>query len=168
MNDPSNDMLRWHHRLGHISFKKLKIMAKLGILPKKFLTCPIPVCTSCLFGKATRKPWRNRHPRKTDEMEGTITKPGQCVSVDQMESRTPGLIGQLRGMPTKLRYKVETVFVDHYSGLGYVHLQKSSSAEETIIAKQAFEQYAASFGIKILHYHADNGIFADNKWRQAV
>ena len=97
-----------------------------------------------------------------------ITKLGECVSVDQLESYMPGLIAQLRGTLTKARYKAATVFVDHFSGLGYMHLQQSTSAEATIEAKETFERYAALHQVSMLHYHADNGIFMDNKFRQAV
>ena len=120
--DISAEFLRWHHRLGHISPKKIRLMARMGILPKCLATCQVPLCTSCLFGKATKRPWRGKTPINKMEKE-TITHPGQCVSVDQLESSTPGLIAQMRGIPTKARYKVATVFVDHFSGLSYVHLQ---------------------------------------------
>ena len=40
------------------------------------------------------------------------------------------------------------------------------TADGTVLAKQAFERFAASHGIIIRHYHADNGRFADNKWRK--
>jgi hypothetical protein len=79
--------------------------------------------------------------------------------VDQLESSTPGLVAQLKGRPTIKRYKAATVFVDHFSGLSYVHLQKSTSADETVEAKDCFERYAASQGVRILHYFADNGRF---------
>jgi hypothetical protein len=35
-------------------------------------------------------------------------------------------------------------------------------------AKEAFEAYSQSFGVKIRHYHADNGRFADNLFLQSV
>jgi hypothetical protein len=35
-------------------------------------------------------------------------------------------------------------------------------------AKHAFEAFARSFGIRILHYHADNGRFADNLFLKDV
>jgi hypothetical protein len=88
--------------------------------------------------------------------------------VDQLASPTPGLIAQLRGIPTTQRYTAATVYVDHYSRLSFVFPQKSTNAEETIESKAAFERYAAAQGVQIKHYHADNGVFADNKWRQAV
>jgi hypothetical protein len=33
--------------------------------------------------------------------------------------------------------------------------------------KQAFEKFAADCGVRILHYHCDNGQFADNAWKQS-
>jgi hypothetical protein len=168
---PSNrsaEFLQWHHRLGHLSPKKMQLMARQGLLPKFLADCRVPLCTSCMYGKATRRRWRNKGFNNSAETSKVITQPGECVSIDQLESTTPGLIGQLRGTPTKARYQVATIFVDHATRFGYVHLQKSTSAEDTIQAKVAFEQQAANSGVKILHYHADNGIFADNKFRKAV
>ena len=163
----SQEFLKWHHRLGHLSPKKMQLMATQGIIPKKFANCPVPLCTACLFGKATRRPWRTK-PSKDAHESITITAPGQCVSVDQLESPTLGLILQLKGIPTKARYKVATVFVDHFSKLSFVHLQRSTSADETIIAKQRFERFASTYGIVIKNYHADNGRFADNKFRESI
>ena len=90
------------------------------------------------------------------------------VPVDQMISNTPGYIGHLRGTPTRDRYRVATIFVDHYSGIGYVYVQRSTSAKDTIEGKNLFEEWADTHGVTIKHYHADNGIFADNKFREAV
>ena len=44
---------------------------------------------------------------------------------------------------------------------------QDSSSDETIKAKRAFEQFAADHGVKILHYHCNNGRFADNTFKQA-
>jgi hypothetical protein len=49
-----------------------------------------------------------------------------------------------------------------------MHLQKSTSAADTIEAKEALERYANAHDVKIKHYHGDNGIFADNLFRKAV
>ena len=140
--DASAEFLKWHHRLGHASPRKIQMLAKMGILPKRLVNCRVPLCTACLFGKATRRPWRSKTPNNADETSRTVMAPGDCVSIDQLESPTPGLIAQLKGIPTKQRYKVATVFVDHFSRLSYVHLQKTTNAEETLEAKKAFEQFA--------------------------
>jgi hypothetical protein len=38
----------------------------------------------------------------------------------------------MKGWLNKKRYRVATIFVDHFSGLSYIHLQKSTNAEETV------------------------------------
>ena len=57
---PAAEFLRWHHKLNHMSAAKMQSMAKRGLLPKKLAKCQIPTCTSCLYGKATRRPWRTK------------------------------------------------------------------------------------------------------------
>ena len=95
----------------------------------------------------------------------TTTEPGQCISVDQLESRTPGLIAQVKGWLTKKRYQAATIFVDHYSSLPYVFLQKSTNAEDTLAAKISFERYAERHGVKV---QADNGRFVEMTFMQAI
>jgi hypothetical protein len=158
-------LLRYHHRTGHVPMAKLQEMARQGMIPKRLSKCQVPVCTACAYGRATRTPWRTKGKQNRTR---TITAPGQCVSIDQLVSPTPGYIAQLRGTPTRKRYQAATVFVDQYSGIGFVHVQKTTSADETIEAKEKFESWANSHGVAIRHYHADNGIFADNKFRAAV
>ena len=65
---------------------------------------------------------------------------------------------------TQQRYKYTTVFVDQASCMGFVYLQKTCSAQETIEAKRAFEQYAENLGVRVQAYHADNDIFKAKKW----
>ena len=79
----------------------------------------------------------------------------------------PGLQAQLRGKPTLSRYHYATVFVDHFSGLEYVHLHERNDAESILAGKVAFERYAHSHNVRIRHYHCDNGIFADKTFKQA-
>ena len=95
-------------------------------------------------------------------------QPGQCVSVDQLISGTPGLVGQTTGKLTTSRFSVATIFVDHYSDLDYVHVQETTSAADTVDAKKAFERFCEERGVKVMHYHADNGIFASNGFREEV
>ncbi|CAJ1929171.1 unnamed protein product [Cylindrotheca closterium] len=135
-------------------------MAKQGIIPRRLASVHPPTCSSCLFAKATRQQSRHKH-----WTEKTVVKtPGQVVSVDQLISPTPGLVAQMTGILTKKRYTCATIYVDQCSGLGFVYLQKSTSADETIMGKTAFEAYAKQHGATIKAYHADNGVFCANKW----
>ena len=164
LDNVSAEFLRWHHRFNHCSPKRLQLLAKRGVIPRRLARCPVPVCSACLYGKATRRPWRTK-PASLTGKQTVITKPGEVVSVDQMVSPTPGLIAQMTGFLTKKRYRYVTVFVDQATDFTYCYFQKSDSAEETIEGKEAFERKAAEHGVKILHYHADNGVFASKLWR---
>ena len=158
--DPHDELLHWHYRLGHLPFERIRHLARSGQLPKRLLTCKKPFCIACQYGKLTKRPWRV----KGDDKQSTnvATRPGQIVSVDELESNTPGFIAQLKGKLTQQRYNYATVFVDQYSVYSFVYLQRRITSEETVQAKHAFERAAEQRGVRILHYHADNGRFADN------
>ena len=81
--------------------------------------------------------------------------------MDQLESPVAGFVGQNKGYFFRKRYKVATIFVDHFSRLSYVYLQESTKGVQTLAAKRSFEAYASTHGVKIRHYHADNGRFAE-------
>ena len=158
--DPHDELLRWHYRLGHLPFNRIRQLALKGLLPKCLLACKKPFFSACQYGKMTKRPWWVKGDNKNATK--TATRPGQIVSVDQLESNTPGLITQLKGKLTQQRYKYATVFVDQFSGYTFIYLQKRLTSKETVMAKHAFESLADQRGVKILHYHADNGCFADN------
>ena len=173
VNDPvlpqdQADFLLLHEKLGHTPFPVLQKMSKCGLIPHKFQRCSIPVCASCQQGKQHKRPWRTRGSKPSPIGGKTIHAPGDCVSVDQLKSSTPGLIGQVKGWLTRERHHTATVFVDHHSDLTFVHVTPSDTSEETVEAKEAFERFAASFDVTIKHYHADNGRFADKLFREHV
>ena len=119
-----------------------------------------------MYGKQKRRPWRTKG-ETTKKLRSGMT-PGKCVSVDQLISATPGLIAQTTGWLANSQYKVATIFVYHYSDLDFTYVQETTSAEDTIKAKQAFEEFSKQRGVTIKHYHADNGIFASNGFREEV
>ena len=53
------------------------------------------------------------------------------------------------------------MFVDHASDFTYIHMHQHLTTDKTIDAKHAFEHLAEQHGVRILHYHCDNGRFAD-------
>jgi Reverse transcriptase (RNA-dependent DNA polymerase)/GAG-pre-integrase domain len=159
-------LLQWHNRLGHISMRRIQRMASLGMIPTQLARCQVPLCQACIYGMMTKRAWRTKG--EVSSIRKGATGPGKHVSVDQIESPTPGLIGQIKGIPTKARYRVATIFVDGFSSLAYIHLQQTTNASETLEAKHQFENYARSFGVNITHYHADNGRFIETVWRDDV
>ena len=151
-------LMRLHEQLSHCSFGQLKQMAEQGIIPNKFAKVPPPKCPSCLYGKAHREPWRTH---KIDPKIKPTTIPGAVVSIDQLESPVPGFVPIAKGQPTVRRYRGASVFVDHASDFTYVHMHQHLTTDKTIDAKYAFERLAEQHGVRILHYHCDNGRFAD-------
>ena len=139
------NLLKAHLRCGHLPFGILKQAAKQGILSSDILCEDNPKCPSCSHGESVQRSWRTKNvPRK---MAPAATEPGDCVSVDQMVSSVPGPLAQNSGRLTRKRHKTATVFVDHASRLGYVHVHTSTDATEALEAKHAFETCARSHGI---------------------
>jgi hypothetical protein len=93
-----------------------------------------------------------------------VREPGDCVSVDVLLSKTPGLVAQSKGWMTTSRYCYACVFVDHRSNFTYVHLLRAQNGDAVLEARRAFEATADLHGIRIKHYHADNGIFVAKQW----
>ena len=62
-------------------------MARNGLFDKKSLSI-IPMCAGCHCGKLTKKPWQSKGQQP---ILHTVTRPGQVVSVDQLESISTGL-----------------------------------------------------------------------------
>jgi hypothetical protein len=73
--------MRWHYRLSHLTFPKLKQLAFNGKIPKKLAKVLPPKCAGCLFGAMTELPWQGKEA-KADHKVFVATKPGECISVE--------------------------------------------------------------------------------------
>ena len=158
-----------HHRLFHLPYSIMFRLSKAGLLPKHFLRLKDwpPTCASCMFGAQHRTNWQtksSKHGKKSEPIKEDLTKPGQCVGVDQMISTQPGLITQEKGNMTQARIWACTVFLDYYTGYVFVALMRDLTLESTLSAKKEFEHLYAVRGVKVEHYHADNGRFYEPAW----
>ena len=56
------ELMSWHHRLHHLPFNLLFVLAKARFLPKSLLECQdkVPLCVACQFGKSHRRPLRTK------------------------------------------------------------------------------------------------------------
>ena len=142
---PEAELLMAHHQFQHISFSKLQDTAHQGIQPRRLAQCKIKTCSACLYGKAMKRAWRSKQERQRQWNQAL--KPRDVISADQMVSPVPGLIAQMVGFLMKQCYKYAPVFIDQVSRMGFLYHQKTCSAEETIEAKRAFENYAANQGV---------------------
>ena len=60
------------------------------------------------------------------------------------------------------------MFVHHYLQYSYSVIQTSLDGEQTLSAKNTFELHAATCGVEITSYRADNWKFAKTSFRDAV
>jgi len=157
-------LLRWHNCLSHMSFSKLQVLARQGRLPKQIATCEHPICSSCQMGKAHRRPVT--HISKMRPIDAEDLQPGDRVSVDQIESSTPGMVDTYSGKPTSARYHAASLYTDHASPYMYIKCHYSTGGAEAVLGKQKFEQLAATHGVKIKASRADNGIMSKKEYMQ--
>ena len=90
-SDLNKEFIKWHYRLGYMSYKTISIF---GILPKKLKDCDTPTCATCIFGGMIKKSSRLKPLKLPKDKSTNITCPGQCISVDQMEIKEECLITQ--------------------------------------------------------------------------
>jgi hypothetical protein len=163
--DNQAELMRWHYHLGHFAFKKLQQLACNSKIPKRLANVRAPRCSGCLFGAMNKVPWRGKEC-KVEHRVFTATKPGECISINHLQLTEPCFFGQAKGALTKTHYKSTTINVNQYSRLKFVYLMTSNlTLSETINTKRAFKNFATMQGVRILHYHCNNGWFANNNFK---
>ena len=164
------EFLDTHNRLQHMPSSEMFNLSIHGHLPKRFLKLKNkpPPCLSCILGKLQRRKWRTKGANDKNIRKLHHNKPGKCTSIDQIVSAQPGLVPRMSGRHTRDRITSATCFLDHKSSFGYSHLCTSTTQEETINAKAAYEKLASTHGVTVEAYHADNGRFAEKGFREAV
>jgi hypothetical protein len=91
MKEDSAKLLCYHYKYGHVPFRHLQEMAAHGTICH-LAHCAIPPCTTCLFGKAHKQP---KQTKAKCPITSEAKKPGDCVSVNVLQSLTPGLVAQM-------------------------------------------------------------------------
>jgi hypothetical protein len=76
-SDDQAELMRWHYRLGHLPFLRLKQLAINGEIPKKLAKVVPPKCAGCLFGAMMKIPWRGKETKSSHEVF-VATKPGEA------------------------------------------------------------------------------------------
>ena len=148
-------------------------LVKLGFLPSKFrkLKNKAPPCVSCLLGQAHRKPWRFKRTKDggLSSLRGKdISQPGETIGCDQLISAQPGLVPQSKGLLTRARIWAATIYIDYVTGYVHVGLMQDQSGDSTLQSKHDFEHLCATRDVKVKHYHADNGRFAERSFTDDV
>ena len=107
---PQAELLCWHYRLAHRSFKILRLLAYLRIIPYYLRLVHPLMCASYKYVKISRVPWRAQGPVNRGKNHPT-TRAGECVSVEQIKSFTTGFLAQLERHITRRAYRAATVFL---------------------------------------------------------
>ena len=119
---------------------KIQTLVALGVLSKNLLRAKVTTCSTCLHGSMTKQSWRTK-VRDSRRSLPPVTKPDDYISVDAMESQTPGFIAKLKGKLSKRRHTPAIVFKDHYSDLTYIYLREYNYSESIVNAKKEFEAF---------------------------
>jgi hypothetical protein len=171
---PTAEFLCWHHKLNHVSATKMLSMAKRSLLPKKLAKCQIPANLHQLlvWGSHQRtmenqaKGWSTRWKTLNSLRAGTVHQHQSVLGVQHSRFHCPN-----QGLVHQEKYKVATrIFVDHFSsGLSYIHLLKSTNADETLKSKAVlWEVYLQVQGPRQQLSNANkNGRFAEKKFMAA-
>ena len=90
--------LSWHELLNHFPQKDIFQIFDQSILPSEFaqLKADIPLCASCIYGKAHRKAW-STCGKKLNIRRDTENAPVKGTSTDKLVSDEPGLFNHIGG-----------------------------------------------------------------------
>ena len=171
-NEDEKLFLEWDDKLDHLPAKPLLKLLKVGKISKRisrvYKQKRLPVCSSCIFGQAHRKPWRTKGGGSSNTRRPTNNELGEGVSTDQLVSAQPGLILQSSGKLTRSRIWAATIFMDHFTYFLYVHLMIDSTLESTLEPNVAYESLCDINGVQIKCYHSDNRRVKDPAFKTAV
>jgi hypothetical protein len=101
LSEPEKKLLCWHHRLGHMNFRKIQYLMRTGILSKSEASrrlhtssCKIltpPKCAACQYGKQHQRPVPGKTASVVKHRVGVLRNgnllPGQQISYILNSSR---------------------------------------------------------------------------------
>ena len=96
--------------MGHLIFKKIKILPLLGIIQNRLANDKTPKYEGCIYGSMTKSLWRTKGVQASATQK--VIAPGKQVLADQLDSPLPVFLDQLKGRLTKHQYRAATVFFD--------------------------------------------------------
>ena len=136
----------------------------------KTRTCPMPLCRACALAKMKKIKTNTQHhtndPSKEMALQREHLNPGDCISWDQYVVPHRGRLYKSAGKEREnMRYSGGSLAVDHASKQVFIHHQVALTANLTLVGKRLLERDAREVGVNIKRYHADNGIFASNEFR---
>jgi hypothetical protein len=162
LSEAQKELVRWHNRLGHISYKRIQSLMRSGTLAHSEATCHLhtaackltepPKCAACQFGKQKRRPTPGKRSSVVRDREGVLRQdhlaPGQRVSVDHFVCSTKGRPFGPQGKTSQdTTCSGGCVFVDHASSCVHVEFQSHLATHETLKAKENHKLLSRDLGV---------------------
>jgi transposase InsO family protein len=171
LTEPQKELLRWHFKIGHLSFQSVRLLLRRGILAtseamkslhRRAAKADSPKCASCQYGKQRRTTKPGQTHSTDSKVPGAIVKekliPGQRIFVDHFKCSTPGRLTTGYGKtPTHEMYSGGSLWIDAASSVVYVAMQVSLDTHETLLAKHKFEAFLLDLGYVATEYVSDGG-----------
>jgi hypothetical protein len=147
LSEAQKELVRWHNRLGHISYARVQSLMRSGTLAHSEATrylhtaacklTELPKCAACQFGKQKRRPTPGKTSSIVRDREGVLRQdhlaPGQRVSVDHFVCSTKGRLFGSRGKTNQnTMYCGGCIFVDHASSHVTIEFQAHLTTHETM------------------------------------
>ncbi|GFH50762.1 hypothetical protein CTEN210_07238 [Chaetoceros tenuissimus] len=171
LSEAQKCLLRWHYRLGHVGFDRVKFLLGSGVLAvsesakrlhraASSSSLELPKCRACLHAK--------QRVRSVTDHPGVLKQdnllPGQAISVDHMICSQPGRRFNTRGKESdKSKFKGACVFVDHASAYIDVQFQSVLTSHATLVSKANFEAICRDVGVVPQKYVMDNAKYFTSK-----
>ncbi|KAI2494788.1 hypothetical protein MHU86_11398 [Fragilaria crotonensis] len=146
LTEAEKELLRWHHRLGHLSFRKIQFIMRTGVLSRSeshrslhTAACRIvnpPKCAACQYGKQHQRPAPAKITTVIKDRAGVLKAdnllPGQQVSIDHFICGTKGRLFSSAGRSLNSdMFAGGCLFIDHASNFVHVEFQKHLNTHET-------------------------------------
>ena len=172
LSDPQKEWLRWHERLGHMSFARIQSLFRTGVLARSeaqrrlhAMVCKLtnpPMCAACQFGKQTQRKAPGSKTVTVADRKGILTQGnlfcGQYVSADHFVCSTKGRLFTSKGKSKEDdMYGGGCIFMDHASSFVVIEFQSHLNTHETLKAKENLELKCRDFGVVVQQYLTDNG-----------
>ena len=172
LSEPEKELLRWHHKLGHVAIRRIQWLFRQGILATSDkerhlqaaaakLTCG-PLCTACQYAKQRRKTYPGTVKRAVPQEDGgrkaNTLFPGQEIAIDIFYARPRGrLLNTFGKEAADQKYKGGCIFADCATSFLHIGLLSNVSGHSTITVKEEFDKMCQNHGVVPQRFISDNG-----------
>ena len=161
LSPAEKELLKWHYRLGHLSFRRIQSLLRSGVFSHSESSrllhrsaCHIrhpPKCAACLYGKQSARPIPNKSCTIVRDVGGSIIsvdlQPGQRSSIDHFICSTRGRRLESAGKTKEEKmFSGGMVFVDHASDFVFVDFCTSPNTNDSILSKEKYEAVCRDVG----------------------